>query len=75
MDKNDSFLDDDDNQLKLHREPGKIVTNGEIEIIKDRGMPKDDEHHSDEYGNLYIEYKVLVPGGSKKSSQKEHDEL
>lgn len=69
------FLDDDDNQLKLHREPGKIVTNGEIEIIKDRGMPKDDEHHSDEYGNLYIEYKVLVPGGSKKSSQKEHDEL
>ncbi|KAK6460754.1 hypothetical protein DFJ63DRAFT_320880 [Scheffersomyces coipomensis] len=76
------FFDDDDNLLKLSRKKGEVVLNGEIEIVKGKGMPiVEDPNHpdpSEEYGDLFIEYKVIVPGAQiieKNKPIPEKDEL
>ncbi|KAK6458246.1 dnaJ-like protein in endoplasmic reticulum [Scheffersomyces xylosifermentans] len=70
------FLDVEDDEIVIKRGKGEIVVDGEIEMVKGKGMPKLDDHqdHVDEFGDLFIQYKVLVPGGAHKLS-KEKDEL
>lgn len=58
------FLDET-STVELKRSAGTAVANGEIEMIKGYGMPIH-EHHG-EYGNLYIDYVVIMPGGQAKA--------
>lgn len=67
------FLDSDLNTVRLHRGRGEVVANGEIEVVKGKGMPVRDG--ADEYGDLYVEYVVVFPGGSPNLAQKLKDEL
>ncbi|OUM52535.1 hypothetical protein BVG19_g1735 [[Candida] boidinii] len=66
-------LDSYDNTLKISREKGKIVLDGEVEIIKNKGMPI--HGSNDEFGDLFIEYKVIYPAGNPSAIKKLRDEL
>lgn len=65
------FFDEIELEIVLSRDSNVLVIDGEIEIVKGKGMPlfSDDVH---EYGDLFIEYKVLIPASSKLQ---EKDEL
>ncbi|CAH6721524.1 dnaJ-related protein Scj1p [[Candida] jaroonii] len=47
---------DSDEDIVIERSKGVQVLNNEVEVIKGKGMPVDDD-----FGDLFIEYKVLVP--------------
>lgn len=68
------FLDNYDPVIKIERKKGITVQNGEVEIIKGKGMPL---HNSiDEYGDLFIEYIVILPTKNQDKLLKSlHDEL
>lgn len=67
------FFDEYEPMLKLSRKENVSVQNGEIEIIKGKGMPI--VNSNDEFGNLFIEYLVVMPLGSKYLKKDWHDEL
>ncbi|ODV83021.1 hypothetical protein CANARDRAFT_30365 [[Candida] arabinofermentans NRRL YB-2248] len=67
------FLDNYDNTIKLNRKKGELISDGEIEIIKGKGMPIINSAY--EFGDLFIEYKIIYPGGNKELMNKLHDEL
>ncbi|GMM34924.1 Scj1 protein [Saccharomycopsis crataegensis] len=71
--RNIGFLDLDYNTITLKRNSGEMIVDGEIEIIKGKGMPLKDG--ADEFGDLYVEYKIIYPGGSAKAAKKLKDEL
>lgn len=58
------FLDGE-SHVKLKRAAGVAVADGEIEAVKGYGMPIRDRHG--EYGNLFVEYVVILPGGQARS--------
>ncbi|KAI3404200.2 SCJ1 [Candida oxycetoniae] len=66
------FEEDDLNEIVLKREPGVSILDGEVEVIKGKGMPVMSDHDEDEkYGDLFIEYKVIIPGdGGNKNRKK-----
>lgn len=66
------FFDEIELEIILTRDSNVSVIDGEIEIIKGKGMPpfSDDDH---DYGDLFIEYKILMPSIKSKISEK--DEL
>lgn len=69
------FLDGESN-VTLTRKPGQTVANGEVQKIKHKGMPI--LHQEGQYGDLYIEYVVIlqgVPNNKKKGGKKGKDEL
>jgi DnaJ-class molecular chaperone len=45
----------------------KIIHNGDVQVLKCRGMPK--RHAPGEYGDLYIQYKVELPKATGSSSR------
>lgn len=56
--------------IDITRKAGQKVLNGHIDIIKGKGMPKFHAHgqgHDQPQGDLYIEYVVVLPAGSKSS--------
>lgn len=61
------FFDKIETEIFISRKEGQMVVNGEIEVIKGRGMP-----HEHDFGDLYIDYKVLI-GDKNKNFEK--DEL
>jgi DnaJ-related protein SCJ1 len=63
------FLDGTTN-IQLSRKVGSAVMNGEVETIKGKGMPQLRDHGK--FGDLYIEYLVILPGGKKKNA---HEDL
>lgn len=65
------FLDGDSN-VTLTRQTGRTVSNGEVQKIKGKGMPL--LHHDGEFGDLYIEYVVILQGTGAKG-KKGKDEL
>lgn len=67
------FGDDieDQHEINISRTLGTVVFDGEVEVLKGSGMPIYSDHDLEEYGDLFIEYKVLVPG----KGGIEHDEL
>ena len=69
------FLDDNDGDIMLSRDENVSVLEGEVDIIKGKGMPivHPDDSHKQEYGDLFIEYKVLIP--TAKVWHHENDEL
>lgn len=63
--------------ISISRDAGVVVMDGEIEIVSGMGMPKyveGDDFGDDEYGDLYIEYKI-VPLGLGDAGTSGHDEL
>ncbi|VEU22803.1 DEKNAAC103861 [Brettanomyces naardenensis] len=67
------FLDSYEQSLKLSRPVGKIVLNGDVEVIKGKGMPFPGAE--DEHGDLFVKYEVIYPGGDSKLLKEIHDEL
>lgn len=65
------FFDEIDHDIELSRPEGVVVADGEVEVIKGRGMPIDGEH-DDEFGDLFVEYKVIMLG---EKTGTVHDEL
>lgn len=56
----------DSHVVRLSRPRGQVVQPGHIETIPGEGMPiwhenGDDVYHKAEYGNLYVEYAVVLP--------------
>ncbi|EGW30371.1 uncharacterized protein SPAPADRAFT_63224 [Spathaspora passalidarum NRRL Y-27907] len=67
------FLDAEDDTLVLKRAKGQIIVDGEVEIIKGKGMPVLVEHDEvEQFGDLFIQYKVIIPGDHNRT---EKDEL
>ncbi|OEJ83044.1 DnaJ-related protein SCJ1 [Hanseniaspora osmophila] len=68
------FFDPTMNKIKLKRQSGERVIEGEIEVKSGFGMPFDD---GNEEGDLFIDYHIIMPIGmdSAKASQKYFDEL
>ena len=64
----------DDENITLSRPSGKSVMSGEIEVIKGKGMPRPD-HHAEEFGDLVIDYVVVMPGGASNKAKYLRDEL
>ncbi|CDO93049.1 unnamed protein product [Kluyveromyces dobzhanskii CBS 2104] len=64
---------DKDKPLQISRPSGRTVQNGETEIIKGFGMPHADD--PDTFGDLIIDYVVLLPGEWNTSSKDFDDEL
>ncbi|ODV61708.1 DnaJ-domain-containing protein [Ascoidea rubescens DSM 1968] len=58
-----------DEPVHIKRIKNQIVTNDEIEIIKNKGMPIPES--DDQFGDLYIQYKIIMPVGLKNP----HDEF
>ncbi|OBA23524.1 DnaJ-domain-containing protein [Metschnikowia bicuspidata var. bicuspidata NRRL YB-4993] len=52
----------DDEVVTLRRDKGHAVMDGQVDIIKGHGMPHAHDH--DEYGHLYVDYKVLPVGAA-----------
>lgn len=62
-----------DPEILIAKSKGEIVINGQVDVLAGKGMPfKDDD---DRHGDLYIEYKVLVPETLKNSLELDTDEL
>lgn len=63
--------------ILIKREAGVVVMDGDIEVISGMGMPKYVDGNvidDDEYGDLYIEYKI-IPSSLGDASAGGHDEL
>lgn len=57
-----AFFDEFEPEVNVSRPKGKVVIDGEVEVIKGKGMPIIEENgeHDEAYGDLYIEYRVLM---------------
>ncbi|KAG0678139.1 DnaJ- protein scj1 [Pichia californica] len=67
------FFDIYDPKITLSRKENESIQNGDVEIIKEKGMPI--MNSNDEFGDLFIEYVVIMPLGSKTLIKDWHDEL
>lgn len=67
------FFDNYDPKITLSRDENVFVQNGEVEVVKGKGMPI--MGGNDEFGDLFIEYVVILPLGDKKLAKDLHDEL
>lgn len=67
------FFDDDDPEVVLYRPEGQTVQQGEVEVIKGRGMPYSDE--DDLHGDLFIDYVILTVPEAGSKPQVARDEL
>lgn len=66
-------LSNDNQFIKLSRKTDISVTDGEIEFIKGKGMPiLNSNNDIEEYGDLYVEYKILIKKNDKRDL---HNEL
>ncbi|KAF5098755.1 hypothetical protein D0Z00_001914 [Geotrichum galactomycetum] len=63
---------DGESFIDLTRASGVPVSNGEVEVLKNEGMPVLDK--DDEYGNLFIKY-VVILSGKKGGKNRGKDEL
>ena len=66
----------DGHVVQLKRDRGHVVQPGMVETVKDEGMPiwhedGDSVYHQTQYGNLYVEYEVVLPDMMEKGMEKE----
>lgn len=66
----------DSHVVRLGRERGQVVQNGQVETIAGEGMPKwhedgDSVYHKHEFGNLYVTYEVILPDQMEKGMEKD----
>ncbi|KAJ2905555.1 DnaJ domain-containing protein [Zalerion maritima] len=62
--------------VSLVRERGQVVQPGHIETVEGEGMPKfhedgDSVYHQTEFGNLYVEYIVVLPDQMESGMEKD----
>lgn len=67
------FFDNYDPKITISRKENESVQNGDVEIIKGKGMPI--LNSNDEFGDLFIEYVVILPLKDKNLKENWHDEL
>lgn len=53
-------------RVELERAKGVVVHNGEVEVVKGRGMPVGGDMHGDDHGDLYIDWVVVAPGSHER---------
>lgn len=76
VDGDDEGGDDEYKEVVLKRAKGESVMDGQVEVVKGYGMPIVTDHdEEDKFGDLYIEYKVVLPGDSKAKESIKKDEL
>ncbi|KAK3351973.1 hypothetical protein B0H65DRAFT_459628 [Neurospora tetraspora] len=66
----------DGHVVRLGRKRGEVVQPGHVDTIPGEGMPKwhedgDSVYHKTEYGNLYVEYTVVLPDQMESGMEKE----
>ncbi|KFX91092.1 hypothetical protein V490_06086 [Pseudogymnoascus sp. VKM F-3557] len=66
----------DGHVVQLSRPRGKVVQSGTVETVKDEGMPIWDEdgdsvYHKTKFGNLFVEYTVVLPDQMEKGMEKD----
>ncbi|KAK3942231.1 hypothetical protein QBC46DRAFT_284208 [Diplogelasinospora grovesii] len=66
----------DGHVVRLSRKRGEVVQPGHVETVPGEGMPKwhadgDDVYHKLEFGNLYVEYTVVLPDQMEKGMEKD----
>jgi len=66
----------DGHVVHLSRARGKVVQPGMVETVKSEGMPishedGDSVYHKTQYGNLYVEYEVVLPDQLEKGMEKD----
>ncbi|EEH37116.1 chaperone protein dnaJ 3 [Paracoccidioides lutzii Pb01] len=63
--------------VQLSRKRGEVVQPFAVETVKGEGMPiwhgghMHDHEHSDEFGNLFVEYTVVLPDQMEKGMEKD----
>ena len=62
--------------VHLGRKRGQVIQPGQVDTIPGEGMPKfhedgDSVYHTTEYGNLYVEYVVILPDQMESGMEKE----
>ncbi|KAF3353582.1 Ankyrin repeat domain-containing protein 11 [Verticillium dahliae VDG1] len=62
--------------VRLGRPRGEVVQPNFVETVKDEGMPKwhediDSVYHQKEFGNLYVEYVIVLPDQMESGMEKE----
>ncbi|KAF4901264.1 DnaJ-related protein SCJ1 [Colletotrichum fructicola] len=66
----------DGHVVKLGRERGQVVQPGHVETVQGEGMPKfhedgDSVYHKTEFGNLFVDYVVVLPDQMESGMEKE----
>lgn len=66
----------DSHVVRLSRKRGEVVQPGHVETIPGEGMPKwhedgDSVYHKHEFGNLYVEYVVVLPDQMESGMEKD----
>jgi DnaJ-related protein SCJ1 len=66
----------DGHVVRLSRKRGEVVQPGHVETVEGEGMPKwhedgDSVYHKTEFGNLFIEYVVILPDQLESGMEKE----
>ncbi|MGK3751949.1 MAG: DnaJ-class molecular chaperone [Bacillariaceae sp.] len=76
-DKTDNLINDDDDDDNSNRSSSIPITirTGDVQVLKGRGMPK--RNTNDEFGDLYIQYRVDMPKSKsgKALTEEEYREL
>ncbi|EPE33373.1 Chaperone J-domain-containing protein [Glarea lozoyensis ATCC 20868] len=62
--------------VALNRPRGSVVQPGHVERVKGEGMPKwhedgDSEYHTTEFGDLLVEYTIVLPDEMEKGMEKD----
>ena len=62
--------------VQVGRKRGQVVQPGFVETVPGEGMPKwhedgDSVYHKTEFGNLYVEYLVILPDQMEKGMEKD----
>ncbi|EXJ77876.1 hypothetical protein A1O3_09035 [Capronia epimyces CBS 606.96] len=68
----------DGHVVQLSRKRGEVVQPGQVDTIKGEGMPvyhqghvHEHDHDAPEFGNLYVEYKVILPDQMESGLEKD----
>jgi DnaJ-related protein SCJ1 len=68
----------DGHVVQLSRKRGEVIQPGQVETINGEGMPKYHEghmhghdHETEAFGNLYVEYRVILPDQMDSTMEKE----
>jgi len=66
----------DGHVVQLGRKRGEVVQPGHVETVKGEGMPRyhednDSPYHKIEFGDLYVQYTVVLPDQMEKGMEKE----
>lgn len=56
----------DGHPIKLSSLTGKTIQPGQVQVLHGEGLPR---YHSSDFGELFVEYNVVMPGSLNKSTR------